>query len=455
MDIRKLAEENGLCLKDERFAKLLDDQDELKSFRSEFHYPKNKTLPRVDLSLVNAEDECIYLCNNSLGLMPKKAEDAIKTELTKWAEMGVWGHTNGKYPWQSIEDFCVEPMARIVGAKPIEVALMNSLTVNLHLLMVPFYRPTQTRYKILIEDQAFPSDHYAVQSQIHFHGYDPKDALILAKRRKGEESWREKDIIDLIEKEGDSIALILFSGVHYYSGQVFDMKSITEAGHKKGCVVGFDLAHAVGNVELKLDDWNVDFAAWCTYKYLNSGAGGIAGIYVNEKHTNDDSLPRFRGWWGHELKTRFVMDNNLMSSPGAAGFQISNSGFAFPAILITSLEIFDRARMDRLRKKSLLLTGYLDCLLDEAFGCNGEHSHILKTTVITPSDLSQRGCQLSVKFSIPVHKLMPELNKRGIVCDERKPDVLRLAPVPLVNKFHDVWLFIQLLADAAKAASNK
>eukprot|EP00795_Rhopilema_esculentum_P008333 gene8333-14298_t len=349
--LRKLAKDLNCDIHDEKLAAHLDSIDELKFCRSEFQYPKNKNLPPIDLNLVDGDEDCIYLCSNSLGLMPKKTADYVQNEVKKWSEMALYGHHHGVFPWEKAEDFAVEPSAKLVGAKPAEVAIMNSLTVNLHFLMIPFYRPTPTRYRILIEDKAFPSDHYAVESQIRFHGFDPKDALILAKIREGEENWRTEDIVSLIEKEGDSIALVLFSAVisiefgdglptlnevctefkaqrvHYYSGQLFDMKAITEAGHRKvchleleldncnpqsiqGCIVGFDLAHAVGNVPMSLHDWDVDFAAWCTYKYLSSGAGGIAGIFVNEKHTKDDSIPRLNGWWAHRLETRFTMDNS-------------------------------------------------------------------------------------------------------------------------------------------------
>ncbi|XP_065063086.1 kynureninase-like [Rhopilema esculentum] len=447
--LRKLAKDLNCDIHDEKLAAHLDSIDELKFCRSEFQYPKNKNLPPIDLNLVDGDEDCIYLCSNSLGLMPKKTADYVQNEVKKWSEMALYGHHHGVFPWEKAEDFAVEPSAKLVGAKPAEVAIMNSLTVNLHFLMIPFYRPTPTRYRILIEDKAFPSDHYAVESQIRFHGFDPKDALILAKIREGEENWRTEDIVSLIEKEGDSIALVLFSGVHYYSGQLFDMKAITEAGHRKGCIVGFDLAHAVGNVPMSLHDWDVDFAAWCTYKYLSSGAGGIAGIFVNEKHTKDDSIPRLNGWWAHRLETRFTMDNKMDLSPGAAGFMISNANMFATVCLIASLEIFDRVGMEKLREKSLMLTGYLELLIEESFGKGKDPAGKFYIEIVTPRDPNQRGCQLSVRFSLPIIDIKKELDKRGVVCDKREPNVLRVAPVPMVNKFHDVWRFIKVLKESA------
>jgi len=450
--VREIAQSNGFDVCDEEFARFLDKKDELSSCRLEFHYPKNKTLPPVDLTLVDGEEDCLYFCSNSLGLMPRKAEEKLSVEFQKWAEMGVYGHFSGDFPWIKCDGFSILPSAKLVGAKPGEIAIMNSLTVNLHILMVPFYRPTPTRHCILIEDKAFPSDHYAVESQIRFHGYDPKDSLILAKREEGAGTWTTKSILELIEKEGERVALVLFSGVHYFTGQFFDMKAITEAGHKKGCIVGFDLAHAVGNVPMHLHDWDVDFAAWCTYKYLSAGAGALSGVFINDKHTNNPDLPRFCGWWGHEMSTRFVMDNKMKLSPGASGFQISNASFMTASALQTSLEIFDRIGIEKLRKKSLILTGYLELLLEEKFSKDKNPNFYVE--IITPKDPAQRGCQLSIQVSVPIANIKKELDKRGVVCDTREPGTIRLAPAPMVNRFHDVWRFIRVLEDSAKTVFN-
>lgn len=335
----RLAKSAELEITDAKFAHMMDDSDELKNLREEFFYPKIRDLPKVDPALVDMEMDSMYFCGNSLGLQPKESRTLVIQELDKWEKMGVHGHFCGDLPWWKIEDFVLSESARIVGAKDIEVAIMNSLTVNLHLLLVPFYRPTPQRHKILIEAKAFPSDHYAVQSQISFHGYNPAEALIEATPREGEELLRTDDILSLIEKHGDSIALVMFSGVQYYSGQFFDIKRITASAQKKGCVVGWDLAHAVGNVELHLHDWNVDFACWCSYKYLNSGPGGIAGAFVHEKHAYNFDLPKFAGWWGHDRTSRFEMGHEFKPLPGAAAYQLSNPPLLQTVSLLGSLNV--------------------------------------------------------------------------------------------------------------------
>lgn len=458
----KLAESNELDITDAAFARLLDERDELKNLREEFHYPKMKDLPLVDTSLVDSEVDCIYFCGNSLGLQPKQAGTLVNQELEKWQQMGVHGHFHGSLPWWIIEDTVVSESAKLVGAKNIEVAIMNSLTVNLHLLMVPFYRPTSERHKILVEAKAFPSDHYAVQSQIRFHGYNPAEAIIEATPREGEELLRTEDILSIIEDQGDSIALVMFSGVQYYTGQYFDVKNITAFAQKKGCVVGWDLAHAVGNVELHLHDWNVDFACWCSYKYLNSGPGGIAGAFVHEKHAYNFDLPKFSGWWGHERSSRFEMGHEFKPLPGAAAFQLSNPPLLQTVSLLGSLNVFAKTSMKKLRAKSDILTAYLELLLLHYFGFSQDNDEtptkrqklengtakIGRLSIITPVNPAERGCQLSVRFSIPVKSLHKELDKRGVVVDTREPDVMRLAPAPLYNSFVDVHRFVTSLGEA-------
>jgi kynureninase len=438
-------------------AKELDKIDPLRRFRGEFHIPK-----RTDGS------EVIYLTGNSLGLQPKRTREFIEQELKDWGTLGVEGHQHARHPWLPYHEFVTEPLARVVGAKPVEVVAMNSLTVNLHLLMVSFYRPTPTRYKIMIEKGAFPSDRYAVESQILFHTAEtqrrgelsdppasegefksfrpyeqgavlPDKPLIELTPREGETTLRTEDILEAIEREGDSVALILLGGVNYYTGQAFDMKAITEAGHKKGCVVGFDLAHAAGNLELHLHDWDVDFAAWCSYKYLNAGPGGIAGVFVHERHARNFDLPRFAGWWGHDKETRFLMKPDFIPLAGAEGWQLSNPPIFQLAALRASLEIFDEATMSALREKSVTLTGYMEHLLAQI-----ETDRI---EIITPNDPAQRGCQLSIRVRDADKKLFDAITARGVIADWREPDVIRVAPVPLYNTFKDIFYFVEILKE--------
>jgi kynureninase len=337
-------------------------------------------------------------------------------------------------------EFLTGQMANIVGAKPIEVVVMNSLTVNLHLLMVSFYRPTRERYKIVIEAGAFPSDQYAVESQIKFHGFEIENSLIELTPREGENCLRTEDIAQTIFENGDSIALILLGGVNYYTGQAFNMRRITEIGHKIGAVVGFDLAHAAGSIELKLHDWNVDFAAWCSYKYLNAGPGGIAGVFVHERHASSFNLPRFAGWWGHDKETRFLMDKQFMPIKGAEGWQLSNPPIFQLAALKASLDIFEEAGMQNLIEKSKKLTGYLEFLLGEI---NDE-----RISVITPPNPDERGCQLSIRVKNSDKNLFNKITKRGVIADWREPDVIRVAPVPLYNSLADVFCFAEILKDS-------
>ncbi len=397
------------------FAKSLDAHDVLAKYRQQFYFPK-----------LNGK-EAIYLTGNSLGLQPKTALAALEQELEDWKNYGVEGHFHGKNPWFHYHKFLTEKAAKVVGALPHEVVVMNNLTVNLHLMMVSFYRPTATRYKIIMEAGAFPSDQYAMESQVRFHGYNPEDAIIEIAPREGEYHLRTKDIIDTIAKNANETALIMFSGVQYYSGQAFDMEAITAAGHQHGMTVGFDLAHAAGNLLLKLHDWNVDFAVWCGYKYLNSGPGGVSGVFVNERFANAPELPRFAGWWGHKESERFLMKKGYIPEYGAAGWQLSNAPVLTMAVHNASLTIFEEAGMDALTTKSKTLTAYLQYVLERS-------GKGLK--IITPE---QRGCQLSILTDANGKALFEHLQNHGIIADWREPNVIRMAPTPLYNSFEDVW----------------
>ncbi len=432
----------------ESFARTLDDQDPLAAFRERFYLPKQESGADV-----------LYFTGNSLGLQPRSARAFIEQELKDWENWGVEGHFHAKNAWLPYHEFLTKPMANVVGALPVETVVMNSLTVNLHLLMVSFYRPTRERYKIVIEAGAFPSDQYAVQSQIKFHqmsepsavadGFSGNkkppatasgsDRLIELAPRAGETTLRIEDIEKNLEENADSIALILLGGVNYYTGQAFDLRRITEIGHRIGAVVGFDLAHAAGNTELYLHDWNVDFAAWCSYKYLNSGPGGIAGVFVHERHADAFDLPRFAGWWGHDKETRFLMGDQFRPMRGAEGWQISNPPIFQMASLRASLEIFEEAGMRNLREKSVKLTNYLEFLLNEI---KDE-----RISVITPSNPDERGCQLSIRVRSADKTLFKAITTRGVSADWREPDVIRVAPVPLYNSFSDVYKFVEILKD--------
>ena len=401
-----------------------DTRDALASFRKRFHIPK-----KPDGS------DCIYLCGHSLGLQPKSTREYVEQELQDWSRLGVEAHFHARNPWMPYHEILTESISRLVGALPIEVVAMNSLTVNLHLMMASFYRPTAKRNKILIEANAFPSDQYAVKSQIQYHGFNPAESLIEIAPGRGETWIRTEDIEEFIDREGEKIALIMLGGVNYYSGQAFEFSRITDAGRAKGCVVGFDLAHAAGNLPLKLHDWDVDFAVWCSYKYLNAGPGGIAGCFVHERHAHDPGLPRFAGWWGHDKENRFRMLPDFQVIPGAEGWQLSNPSILSAAALRASLDIFDQATMQRLRAKSELLTGYLSFFL----GQNASK----KFSVITLQDTAQRGAQLSLRVAENGRAICDALAKDGIICDWREPDILRVAPVPLYNTFSDVHTFAE------------
>ncbi len=402
------------------FARSLDEQDPLQSYRERFCIP-----------IVNGV-ECIYFGGNSLGLMPTTTPVAIKKELDVWAASGVFAqHAR----WEAYHEKLTNSTARIVGAKPSEVVVMNALTVNLHLLLVSFYQPTADRYKIAIERGMFPSDQYAVESQIKFHGLDPQTALVELTPRAGEKCLRTADILKVLAEHGDTIATILIGNVQYYTGQAFDMEKITAAGQENGAYVGFNLAHGVGNLLFNLHDLNVDFAAWCNYKYLCSGPGGPGGIFVHERHQNWTG-PRLAGWWGHDKATRFEMKPNFVPIPGAEGWQISNAPILAMASLGQALDIFDEVGMPALRKKSVALTGYLEYLIN----LMGE-----KVAIITPSDPLQRGCQLSLVIKENGKKIYNKLGELGVVCDWREPDVIRITPVPLYNSYTNVFQFYQIL----------
>lgn len=408
------------------FANRLDQNDKLSHFRDQFHIPKDEK-----------GNELIYMTGNSLGLQPKITKEYINQELKDWANLGVEGHTHGQNPWLHYHEYLTETMADIVGAKPIEVVVMNSLTANLHLMMVSFYQPTSKRYKILIEADAFPSDKYAVESQLRHHGFDDKEGLVLWKAREGEELANYEDLETILNEQGHEIALIMIGGVNYYTGQFFDLKRITSLGHSHGCIVGFDCAHGAGNVKLELHDSDADFAVWCTYKYLNSGPGSLSGAFVHERHANNTELNRFTGWWSHNKQTRFNMRGEFDQLPGAEGWQLSNPTILSMAAIRASMQVFKSAGFNALCEKSKQLTGYFEFLINDL---NNEHIKI-----ITPSDPQQRGCQLSIQVRNADKKLHQQLMKAGVITDWREPDVIRCAPVPLYNSFKDVYQLVERL----------
>ena len=416
---------------DEEFALQLDREDALNDFRDRFHIPSGAD-----------GQSLIYFVGNSLGLMPKATRQIVGQELDDWARLAVDGHFDAATPWYSYHETLREPAARLVGALPNEVVCMNSLTVNLHLLMATFYRPTKARCKILMEEPAFPSDTYAIKSQIAHHGFDPDKCLVLARPRAGEFALQQEDIESVLEKQGAQIALVLFAGVNFFTGQLFDIARITSVAQQRGCIVGIDLAHAAGNVPLALHDWNVDFAVWCSYKYLNSGPGAVAGAFVHERHARNRELPRFAGWWGNDPATRFRMqlEPDFVPVPSADAWQISNPPILAMAPLRTSLALFDEAGgMQALRTKSIRLTGYFQFLLERA------SSQLF--TVITPRETNERGCQLSILVHERPKELFQELEAAGVKCDFREPDVIRAAPTPLYNTFHEVWRCAKILTE--------
>lgn len=410
------------------YAQELDKNDPLKAFRNEFYIPHVKGKP------------AFYFTGNSLGLQPKSAEAALKTELEDWKNLGVEGHFHGVNPWFHYHKFLTENAAAVVGAKPIETVVMNQLTSNLHFLFVSFYRPTKERYKIIMETAAFPSDMYLVESQVRFHGFDPKDAIVEVKPRENEHSIRHEDIIKAIEDNKHGTALVFFSGVQYYTGQVFDIRAITAKTHEIGAIAGFDLAHAAGNIELKLHDWDVDFAAWCSYKYLNSGPGSVGGAFVNERFADNPDLPRFAGWWGHNEEERFKMLKGYKPESGAAGWQLSNAPVLSMAVHKASLEIFARAGMSNLVNKGQQLNAFLNFVIEDALSKNSD----LKLEIITPN-APERGCQISMLTNENGKALFDYLTENGVIADWRNPNVIRMAPVPLYNTFEDIFRFGQIL----------
>jgi kynureninase len=410
----------------EDFARGLDANDPLRGYRERFHLP-----PGPD------GRPCAYLCGNSLGLQPRAAREFVERELEAWARLGVEGHFKDEAPWYGYHELFRDSGARLVGARPGEVVMMNSLTVNLHLMMATFHRPAGARTKLLIDEPAFPSDRYAASSQVRYHGLDPSKHLLTVGPRPGEHLLREEDVESLLAERGCEVALVLFNAVNFLTGQFLDVKRLTQAAHAQGCVVGWDLAHAAGNVGLSLHDWDVDFAAWCSYKYLNAGPGAVAGCFVHEKNGTNLSLPRLAGWWGNDPATRFQMQTERAFVPrgGAVGWQVSNPPILALAPLRASLALFDEAGMTALRAKSERLTGYLEFLLDRL--PRG------KFEVMTPRQPARRGCQLSLLIHDRPRELQSRLQREGVICDFREPNVLRVAPVPLYNTFHDVWRFAE------------
>lgn len=415
------------------FAQQLDANDPLKSYRDRFY------IPTFHEKLVR------YFTGNSLGLQPKTVRTYVDQELDDWAKWGVEGHFHGKNPWFSYHEFLTEKAARVVGALPKEVVVTHSLTTNLHLLLVSFYQPKGTRTKILCEAKAFPSDLYALESQVRFHGLNPDTDLVALAPREGEHVLRDEDILAKIAELGDSLAVILFGGVNYYTGQLLDMPAITKAGHAVGAMVGFDLAHAAGNIPVQLHDWDVDFAAWCSYKYLNSGPGGVSGMFVNERFANRPDLPRFAGWWGYDKSTRFQMEPGFKPMEGAEGWQLSNAPVISMAAHLASLEIFDEVGMHNLKAKSDQLTAFLEFIVDEL---SVKYSEQCRFEIITPREQHRRGAQLSILVHGKGKALFDALSAQGVVADWREPNVIRVAPVALYNSFEDVYYLGKYLEEA-------
>ncbi len=410
------------------FARTLDKEDPLAKYKDEFIFPE-----------INNK-KVIYFTGNSLGLQPKSAKKYVDEVMDDWAKLAVEGHFYAEKPWWEYHERFSEKLAKVVGAKPSEITVMNTLTVNLHLLMVSFYRPDAKRYKIICEEKAFPSDQYMIASQVKFHGFNPEDAVVEVKKRPGENHFRTEDILMKIEEIGDECALVLFGGVNYYSGQVLDMETITKAGHKAGAKVGWDLAHAAGNIELKLHEWNVDFAAWCSYKYMNSGPGNASGCFIHERYHGLKEIPRFEGWWGHSKDRRFLMEPEFQPEPGAHAWQISNAPILALAPYLASLDMFDKVGMPALIEKRDKIVAYLEYILhqiDEDVESDFE--------IITPSNQNERGTQLSVFLHGEGKELFNYLMKNGVITDWREPNVIRLAPAPFYCSYEDMYEFGQIL----------
>jgi kynureninase len=412
------------------FAKELDANDSLKEFRQKFFIPQHEG------------KECVYFTGNSLGLQPKTTAQYVQQELDDWAKLGVEGHFQAKHPWMPYHEIFPKQLSKIVGCQENEVVVMNQLTVNLHLLMVSFYRPTKERYKIICEAKAFPSDQYAFETQARYHGFNPADAVIEVSPRVGEHTLRTEDILATIREHGNTVAVVLFGGINYYTGQLFDMKAITDAAHAVGAYAGFDLAHAAGNVELHLHEWKVDFACWCSYKYMNSGPGGVAGVYIHEKHVANNDLPRFAGWWGYKKETRFKMEKGFDPIPTAEGWQLSNAPVLSMAAHKASLDIFEEAGMEKLHAKRKQLAAYLHFVLNDINSNQSEK--ILE--IITPANEKERGCQVSMLMLKNGKDIFNELAKQGVIADWREPNVIRIAPVPLYNSFEDIYRFGEIIS---------
>ncbi|UPK70803.1 kynureninase [Chitinophaga filiformis] len=410
-----------------QFAEEQDQSDPLKTHREQFYFPQR-----------NGKD-AIYFCGNSLGLQPKKVRPAIEQELTDWQHHAVEGYWNAENPWLYYQQYCSKPLTDIVGASQEELTVMNTLTVNLHLLLMSFYRPTKERFKVLMEAGAFPSDQYAVETQVRMHGFDPETAIIEVAPRPGEYLIREEDIFEIIARESSSLAIILLGGINYYTGQLFNMQSITEAAHRVGAVAGFDLAHVVGNVPLKLHDWEVDFAVWCSYKYLNGGPGAVGGAFIHERHARDTNRQRLGGWWGNEESTRFKMEKGFKPKSRAEGWQISTAQVFNMVALKASLELFESAGMAALRDKSIKLTNYLEFLL--------KHIENIKFEIITPKNCKERGAQLSLLFHEKGREIQQKMTDAGIIVDWREPGVIRISPAPLYNSYGDVFHFYEIIAN--------
>ncbi len=424
---------------DEDFARELDAQDPLRQFREQFLLPRTAS-----------GEDVVYLAGNSLGLQPRRVRELLNEELDEWAQRAVEGHFHGKRPWYPYHEMFRGPGSTLVGGKAAtdagcEVVMMNSLTVNLHLMLISFYQPSKTRCKVLLDWPNFPSDIYAVETHLRSRGVDPRDAMVYVKPRPGQHTITIDQIEEALQAHGDEIALVLFSGVNYFTGQLFDIESITALAHAHGCIAGFDLAHAAGNVELSLHDWGVDFAVWCSYKYLNSGPGAVAGCFVHSRHGNSPHLPRLAGWWGNDPATRFRMHLNEHFVPhqGAEGWQVSNPPIFSLTPLKASLDLFMEATMPALRRKSLALTGYLRMLLEQAA--------IPGVTIITPAEDEAHGCQLSLMIEHDLKRTVRALEAAGVVCDAREPNVIRVAPVPLYNRFHDCWALVRTLEKVLSA----
>jgi kynureninase len=409
------------------FARHLDAQDPLSKYRSEFHFPKVKG------------KDVIYFTGNSLGLQPKRTQTYVDEIMTDWKQLAVEGHFHAEKPWWDYHERLAAPLAKIVGAQKEEVCVLNTLTVNLHFLMVSFYRPTQKRFKIICEEKAFPSDQYMLQSQVRFHGLDPGEAIVELRKRAGENQWRTEDIVSKIKEVGDELAMVFIGGVNYYNGQVFDMCAVTEAGQSVGALVGWDLAHAAGNIDLNLHDWNVDFAAWCSYKYMNSGPGNASGIFVHEKHLGKKDIPRFEGWWGTKKETRFLMKPEFEPMSNTDAWQVSNPPVLSLAPYLASLDMFEEVGMEALIEKRNKIVAYLEFILNEIDNETEDDFEI-----ITPPD---RGCQLSVLLHGQGRALFDYLMNKGVIVDWREPNVIRLAPAPFYCSFEDMYHFGQILRE--------